>query len=316
MEGKGVKQVVFLVLVAVVVGVVFILIQNADIVVQNLPLIVLAIVVMFLIARFDYLIMLKDYERAVIFTFGKVSRVGGPGWTVIFPPFESMVRVDLRTRAIDIPKQDIITKDNIEVVIDAVIFIRVNKDNASVINSVVQVDNYVEASKLYVIGLIRDKAGSLELNELISQIEGLNVSLREGLEKLAKQWGVVVAEASIKDINIPRTVLESMHEQKAAVQRKLARMEGAKAQQAEIEAVKAAAEQLSDRALAYYYVKALEKLGEGKSTKFIFPMELTSLAKSLSSRRLSEDDIEGLMEKYAPVVKEIVKGAQKKKKKE
>ncbi len=305
MQAKELKQLIFIFLVVAVIAVLFVVLQNAAWVMQNLVIVVPALVIIYLIARYDYVLQLRDYERAVVFTLGRVNRVGGPGWAVVFPPLESYEVVDLRTRAIDIPKQDIITKDNIEVNVDAVIYLRVNKDNASVINSITAVQDYIQASKLFLMGLIRDKAGSLNLNELISKVSELNVSLKEGLEKIAKDWGVVVDEVTIKDINLPRAVIEAMHEEKAAEQRKLARIQGAEAHQAEIEAVKNAAENLSDRALAYYYVRALEKLGEGKSTKFIFPLELSRLAESLSGKNLSEGELESLMKKYAPLVKSL-----------
>ncbi|HZX19830.1 MAG TPA: SPFH domain-containing protein [archaeon] len=307
MAKEGAKQLIFLVLVVVVITIVFILLQNTDLIVDNILPIAILLIVLFLIVRYDFVLQLKDYERAVIFTLGKVNRVGGPGWAVLFPPFESGEVVDLRTKTIDIPRQNIVTKDNVEVNIDAVVYLKIGKDNASVINSVVEISDYIQASKQYVIGLIRDKAGSLTLTELISSIEELNKSLRTDLDRLASKWGVQVEEAAIKDIQIPKTVIQAMHEQKASVQRKLARMEGAKAHQAEIEAVKAAAEQLSDKALSYYYIKALEKLGEGKSTKFIFPMELTKLAQKLSSDELSETQVQKLLEKYLPLIKDLAK---------
>ena len=307
MANDGFKQLIFIILLAVVVTIIFILLNNSTLIVENIGVIALILIFFTLIIKYDYILQLKDYERAVVFTLGKVNRVAGPGWGLVFPPFESATQVDLRTKAIDIPKQDVITQDNIEVTIDAVIYLKISGDKEAVINSVTKVDNYVNASKLFVIGLIRDKAGSLELTELISQIEDLNLSLKEDLTRLAEKWGVVVEEATIKDINIPKTVIQAMHEQKAAVQRKLSRMESAKAHQAEIEAVKAAAETLNDKALAYYYIKALEKLGEGKSTKFIFPMELTKLASSLSKGDMSNTDIEGLLKKYSPLIKELVK---------
>ncbi len=285
----------------------FILINNFQFIVDNAFWIVPVLIILFLFAKFDYLITLRDFERAVVFRLGKVVRVAGPGWTLIFPPFESATIVDTRTRTIDIPKQNIVTEDNVEVTIDAVIYLRVKRDNASVINSVIEVVDYVRASEQFVIGLIRDKAGSLTLSELISSIEELNKSLKEDLEKLSLKWGVQVEEAAIKDIQIPKTVLNAMHEQKAAVQKKLARMEGAKARQAEIEAVKAATLELNDKALAYYYVQALEKLGEGKSTKFIFPMELTKLAQSFSGKDMSQDELKALMKKYAPAIKAFLK---------
>tara|TARA_Y100000310_G_scaffold345859_1_gene471616 strand:- start:9496 stop:10413 length:918 start_codon:yes stop_codon:yes gene_type:complete len=302
-----VKFFVFIILFVFAVTMLFILINNFQFIVDNAFWIVPVLIILFLFAKFDYLITLRDFERAVVFRLGKVVRVAGPGWTLIFPPFESATIVDTRTRTIDIPKQNIVTEDNVEVTIDAVIYLRVKRDNASVINSVIEVVDYVRASEQFVIGLIRDKAGSLTLSELISSIEELNKSLKEDLEKLSLKWGVQVEEAAIKDIQIPKTVLNAMHEQKAAVQKKLARMEGAKARQAEIEAVKAATLELNDKALAYYYVQALEKLGEGKSTKFIFPMELTKLAQSFSGKDMSQDELKALMKKYAPAIKAFLK---------
>ncbi|PIN85168.1 MAG: hypothetical protein COV47_03695 [Candidatus Diapherotrites archaeon CG11_big_fil_rev_8_21_14_0_20_37_9] len=311
MAADTTKSVIFLVLVIAVALFIFILIQNIDIITNNWGLVVFAIIVLYLIARYDYIVQLKDYERAVIFTFGKVTRVAGPGWTVIFPPIESASRVDLRTKTIDIARQDVVTKDNVEVTIDAVIYLKVNKDSASVVNSIVEVDDYVRAAELFVISTIRNKAGSLDLNALISQVDELNADLKKELERISKKWGVGVEEATIKDIQIPQTVLQAMHAQKAAVQEKLAQMERAKGQQAEIEAIKAAAENLGDKAISYYYIRALEKLGEGKSTKFILPLELTELAQSLSTRNLSKNDMATLFKEYEPMLKEFLKKAKK-----
>ena len=307
-EGEFKKQ-LFLVLLGGLAVVLFMLFRNVNLITQNLPIILVAVIIVYLLSRFDYVLLLKEYERAVIFRFGKVNRVGGPGWALNFPPFETYDVVDLRTQTVDIPKQDVVTKDNIEIVIDAAIYLKVKKDNASVINSVIEVDDYIEASETFVVGLIRSECGKLELSELIFKIEELDKNLKDDLEGLAARWGVEVEGAVIQDIQIPKTVLDAMHEQKAAIQKKLARIEAAQGHQAEIMAVKEAAQQLNDRALAYYYVKALEKLGEGKSTKIIFPMELTNLAKALSgNREMSSEQIESLMEKYAPVVKSLVGG--------
>ncbi len=305
MADNNTKSIIFLGFVILIVVFVFLLLQNAEFITENALLVGLILVFLYLIAKYDYILQLRDFERAVIFRFGKVNRVKGPGWTMVFPPAENYTTVDLRTKTIDIPRQQVITKDNVEVTIDAVIFLKVSKETSAIINSVIEVDDYTKASKLYVIGLIRDKAGSLELTELISQVEELNTSLKEDLEKIAKKWGVIVEEASIKDINIPREVMQAMHHQKAAVQKKLARMEDAKGHQAEIEAIRAAAENLGDKAIAYYYIRALEKIGEGKSTKFILPMELTNLAKSLSGKS-GEENVEQLLKDYAPVVKNLL----------
>ncbi|HZX33974.1 MAG TPA: SPFH domain-containing protein [archaeon] len=311
MKAENVKSLAFLAVFAVVIFALFLLIQNTSLITGNLWWIAPALAVLFLVSRYDYILQLKDYERAVIFRFGKVNRVGGPGWAVLFPPLESFEHVDLRTKVIDVPRQDIITKDNIEVNIDAVIYLKVNKDNASVINSIVEVEDYVKASQLLILSVLRDKAGSMTMAELISNVEDLNKAIKEELERVSKKWGIGVEEAAIKDINIPKTVLEAMHEQKAAVQRKLARIELAEASKAEINAIKEAAENLSDKTVAYYYIKALEKLGEGKRTKFIFPMELSRLAETISGSKASDEQLESLMKKYLPLVKELAKKGKK-----
>lgn len=303
---KQIKQGIFLILVFSVILVIFAAIQYQEAVINNIFWIGLAIIILFLIWKFDFIIMLKDYERAVIFRFGKFHRVGGPGWALITPPFESYKQVDLRTQTLDVPKQDVITKGNIELMIDAIIYLKIGKDEQSVKNSVLEVENYREASRLYVIAMIRDLVGSMELSEVVSNIEALNEKLKEELKKIATGWGVIVDAVEIKDVQIPKTVLDAMHMEKAAVQEKLARIEKAAAHKAEIDAVKTAAEQLSDKALAYYYIRALERLGEGKSTKFIFPMEISKLADAVTGKvsgKERDKTIEEMFRQYEPAIK-------------
>ncbi len=309
---KGLKQSFFLALVAVIAVSAFLVFSNASLVLGNAVWLIIALMLIYLVAKYDYILQLKEYERAVTFRLGRVNRVGGPGWALIFPPLESYKLVDLRTNTIDIPKQDVITADGIEIRLDAAVYIKVKDDNQSVINSVIEVKDYIKASELFVLGMLRAEAGKLTLNELIARVDELNMNLNKSLEELARKWGVDVEEAIIQDIDIPQTVLEAMHQQKAAVQKKLARIEEAQGHQAEIEAVKAAAQQLDDKTLAYYYIKALEKLGEGKSTKIIFPMELAGLAQNLLGRKgVSGSDLEELLRKYEPIVKEIAEGRKK-----
>lgn len=282
---------------------------------KNLGIVAFAAIILFLVWRFDFILQLKEYERAVIMRLGKVNRVGGPGWTIVLSPLESYKVVDLRTRTVDIPPQDVITKDRIAVKIDTVIYLKVNSDNQSVINSIVQIDDYIRASELFVIGLIRDECGSLTLDELISNAEPINKSLKEELGKLSMKWGVSVEEATITEVKPPEDVQAAREEQQIAAQKKLARLESAEAHKAEIGAVRDAAEKLSDKALAYYYVKALGRLGEGQSTKIIFPMELTELAKAISGKREApQQDIEALLRQYLPIVKGLAKGKMQAKK--
>lgn len=310
MNASAIKQLIFIAIIILIMMLFFTVFAYQDFIVQNALAILVLLIFLFLIYKFDFIILMKDYERAVIFRFGKINRVGGPGWAVILPPIESHRRVDLRAHTIDIPHQDVVTGDNIEVRIDAVIYLRVDKAPQSVINSVVEIRDYEKASNLYVIALIRNIAGSMTLQELISNIDQMNETMKKKLERITKGWGVICDSVEIKDVQIPKTIIDAMHLEKAAEQEKLARIEKAKAHQAEIDAVKQAAGELSDKALSYYYIRAIEKLGEGKATKIIFPMEVSKLASAISgqvSGQSSGESIEALVKKYAPLIAEFMK---------
>jgi regulator of protease activity HflC (stomatin/prohibitin superfamily) len=303
------KQWIFLTIIIGLITFIFILFLFKDEIIENLFWFILLLGFLLIITKFPVLLLLKDYERAVIFRFGKVNRVGGPGWAFIIPVIESHRQVDLRVKTIDVAKQDVVTKDNIEIKVDAVIYLKIKKDVQSVINSVIEVEDYQKAMQLYVIATVRNILGSFNLTEAISNIDELNRRLVSSLEKVSVNWGVRIDAAEIKDLEIPPTVLNAMHEEKAAAQQKTARIHLAEANKAEIEAVREAAEKLSDKALAYYYIQALEKLGQSSSTKFIFPMELTKLASLIGAGKtaVNENELTELFEKYAPLMKKIVK---------
>lgn len=312
MNEQHIKYLVFIFVIFIVLSFAVGIVSNVDSLVANGLWIVLALLFVLVVWKGDVLLMLKEYERAVIMRFGKVVRVGGPGWCIVLPFIERPTVVDLRTKTIDVPKQDVITNDNIELHVDAVIYMRVGKDKQCVINSVVEVEDYTNAIKLFIISGIRDTIGSMSLSEVISNTDSIAKKLRLQAEKIATGWGIEVVSVELKEVDIPKTVIDAMHEEKASVQRKLARMETAKAHEYEIETVKRAAEQLSDKALAYYYIRALEKLGASKSTKFMFPMEITKLAESISKGIGSEPAMEKMFEKYAPAVTALLSKDEKK----
>jgi regulator of protease activity HflC (stomatin/prohibitin superfamily) len=293
------KQLVFLSVIAVIILIVAAVYLYWTTLQFLLPFIILAILMILMFAKFDVLIMLREYERAVVFRFGKLHRVGGPGWFFMIPGIETFEMVDLRVQTLDIEPQDIITKGKIECKVDAVIYMRVGESKENVIKSVIRVEDYRRAAKIFVASTLRDVAGDMSLSELISKVESLNQQLKEKLQSISKDWGVLIDAVEIKDINIPKTVLDAMHDEKAAEQKKLARMEEALAHKAEIEAVKEAAAGLDDRALSYYYIRALEKMSEGKATKIIFPVELSRLA-DLVAGKIGTAGLKKEAEKLSP----------------
>jgi len=310
-ESHKIKQGIFLVIILIVIATVSLILTNQEMFAMFLFSLAVIFLLGFILWRYDFLLTLKEYERAVVFRYGKFARVGGPGWAFLVPVLESFAIVDLRTSTIDIPEQEVITKDEVVLKLDAVIYLFVNKDNESVAKSVVEIDDYKRAAEMYVQASIRDVAGQMTATELISNIQDLNERVRKDVEQIAKEWGVSVESVKISDIKLPREISDAMHEEKAQEQLKHARMQSALAHKAEIDAVKEAAEHLSDKALAYYYIRALEKLGEGKSTKFFFPTELTNLASAISGNvkeGMKASELDSLFKKYKPVIKKILEG--------
>ncbi len=286
MVGATFKYVIFLAIIVLILVIVGFIFTYSDFLLSNIYWLIILGVFLYVIWKFDFILQLLDYERAVVYRFGKVNRVGGPGWAFIWPIIETYAKVDLRTKTIDVEKQDVVTKDGIELSVDAVIYLKVKKDRQSVVNSVIEVEDYTMAAKLFVISSIRDVIGAMLLSEVISHIEIINAQIKENLESISTNWGIAVESVEIKDVQIPKIVLDAMHEEKAAVQQKLARMEKALAHKAEIEAVKEAAASLDDKALAYYYIKAIETMSHSKGSKVFFPAEFSKLAQAFSSSQI------------------------------
>ncbi|MDD5163055.1 MAG: SPFH domain-containing protein [Candidatus ainarchaeum sp.] len=311
-ESHKIKQGIFLLLIVLIITIIYLAFTNMTFFAYILLSVSILFILGFLIWRYDFLLTLKEYERAVIYRFGKVVRVGGPGWTFVLPIIESFKIVDLRTHTIDIPPQEVITSDKIVLTIDAIIYLYVKPDNQSVVKSVVEIKDYEKAAEEFVKSTVRDVSGTLSFTELITNISEFNKRVLSEIEKIAEAWGVTVEAVQISNIKIPKELEDALTNQKAAEQQKFARSQLADAHKLEIEAVKAAAEQLSDKALAYYYIRALEKLGEGRSTKFFFPMELTKLAEAIGGTLASRatlkdsDELESLFKKYKPALKKIL----------
>ncbi|MFA7576207.1 MAG: SPFH domain-containing protein, partial [archaeon] len=187
------------------------------------------------------------------------------------------------------------------------------------------VEDYRQASTMYVIAALRDIIGDFELTEVITNIEKINSDLKQALIEIGKDWGIKVTSVELSEIKIPQDILEAMHQQKAAVQKKLAVYELAESEKAKILAVKDATDQLSDKTVIYYYLKALEKMAEGQSSKIIFPMELTSLLEKvtdnigqtkgkLNPNALEKGINEKSLEKFLPFIQGYINSEKNKKK--
>ncbi len=306
MADKNFKYVIFLIVIIFIFIMLGSIVTFSQVIIENWYWFLILIIFLYFITTYEVLLKLIDYERAIIYRFGKVNRVGGPGWCFILPFIETYNLVDLRTVTLDVPKQDVVTSDGIELIVDAVIYIKVKKDKQSVVNSVIEVEDFKEASTLFVISSVRDIVGSMTLSDVISNIEIINAQVKENLERISKEWGLAVESVEIKDVQIPKTVLDAMHEEKAAVQQKLARMERALAHKAEIEAVKEAAGDLDQKALTYYYIKAIEGMSKNKGSQVFFPAEFSKLAGVFASSKAEVPQLEKANQNYKKVLKEYI----------
>lgn len=236
-----------------------------------------------------------EFERGVVLRFGAFNRVVGPGWVFIFPFVEKYMAVDMRVQTSDITPQNVVTNDNIRLDIDAIIYMRV----VDAAKAVLTIKNYISAAIGYTQAHLRDVIGKLPLADVISKVDEVNFLLRKGLEEISKDWGIEIVKVEIQSVELPEVVVQAMHERKSAEQLKLATEQRAKARQLMIDAVREAAGKLSSPALSYLYMDALKKIADGKSTKIIFPMEITRLAEGIFSKLITEKGVPVPPEKAA-----------------
>lgn len=233
----------------------------------------------------DYLVEFREYERAVVFRFGRFNRVAGPGWVLVLPIIEKFVKYDLRTHTSDIPPQSVITKDGVDLKIDAVVYLRVI--DAKKAELYVEED-YRYAVEEFVKGKIRNVVGEMELKDVYGQISKMNRILRDGTRKVAQKWGVEIEDIELKGVQPPTDVVDALKAQEIAERLKLAAVEKAEALKITIDAIQKAAGQLNDKALAYLYMQSLEKIAAGPANKIIFPLEFSRLAERISGKIAKE----------------------------
>ena len=230
----------------------------------------------------DYIVEFKEYERCVVFRFGRFNRVAGPGWVLILPIIEKYVKYDLRTHTSDIPQQAVITKDGITLNIDAIVYLRVIDPKKA---ELYVEEDYRYAVEEFVKGKIRNIVGKLELSDVYGRIAELNQNLRDEARKVAQNWGVEVEDVELKGVEPPPNVVAALEAQEIAEREKMAASERAEAVKIKINAVKEAAGELNEQALAYLYMQTLQQLSTGAANKIIFPLEFTKLAERLVSTK-------------------------------
>jgi regulator of protease activity HflC (stomatin/prohibitin superfamily) len=236
------------------------------------PVLLFGIIVV-LIWLFNSLNVLREYERGVIFRIGRLlPEPKGPGLIWVFFPIDRIVRVSLRTITMDVPTQDVITKDNVTVKVNAVVYFRVVDPR----RAIVEVENYLYATSQLAQTTLRSVLGEVPLDDLLSQREKLNLRLQEILDTHAGPWGIKVALVEIKGVDLPENMQRAMARQAEAEREKRAKIIHA---QGEFEASKMLSEAAGviatqPVALQLRYLQTLTEIGVEKNSTIIFPLPL------------------------------------------
>ncbi|ASJ16483.1 hypothetical protein A3L04_05040 [Thermococcus chitonophagus] len=245
-------------------------------------LFVIGIVVLFvLIFLASAIKIVKEYERAVIFRLGRVVGARGPGLFFIIPIFEKAVIVDLRTQVLDVPVQETITKDNVPVRVNAVVYFRV----VDPVKAVTQVRNYIMATSQISQTTLRSVIGQAHLDELLSERDKLNMQLQRIIDEATDPWGIKVTAVEIKDVELPAGMQRAMAKQAEAERERRARILLAEAERQAAEKLREAAEIISEHPMALQ-LRTLQTISDVASDKsnvivLTLPMEMLKLFKSL-----------------------------------
>jgi len=272
------RAIVFILVVAIGVSLALLLIGAAKIS-PGLALagLILAVAVAYL---FPSLEQIREYERGVIFRFGKFDRVVNPGLFVIFPSFESIIHVDLRERELEIKPVKLVAKDNISLTIDTVVLVKVTDPKKSVIT----VKNFEVAMADLVISELRAIIGKMSLEEILEQTENINLLVRQRIAAVSEKWGILVTRMEVERIILPEALDRSMTLARAAQEYKNKLRTEAEARKIAIEVLNDATKDLGDTTMTYLYLDALKTVGASKSTKFVLPVELSKFAEILAAK--------------------------------
>ena len=238
------------------------------------PLIVIAILVVIFLAAAVKIV--PEYQRAVIFRLGRVIGAKGPGLFILIPIIDKMVKVDLRTVTLDVPTQDIITKDNVSVSVDAVVYFRV----VDPVKAIVEVENYLYATSQIAQTTLRSVCGSVELDELLAEREKLNIQLQEIIDRQTDPWGVKVVAVELKKIDLPEELRKAMARQAEAERERRAKIITAEAEYQAAQKLADAAKILASEPLALQlrYLETIQNTVSKPGNTVLVPLPIEILS--------------------------------------
>jgi regulator of protease activity HflC (stomatin/prohibitin superfamily) len=236
----------------------------------SVPTIAILILILYLLSSIK---ILAEYERGVIFRLGRVlGKPKGPGVIFVFAPIDRIVRISLRLETLDVPPQDVVTRDNVSVKVNAVVYFRV----VDPIRAVLEVSNFLYATSQLSQTTLRSVLGEVELDELLSQREKINLRLQDVLDKHTDPWGMKVAMVEVKQVDLPDTMIRAIARQAEAEREKRAKIIHASGELAAAANLRDAAAMIQEQPVAIQlrYLQTLIDIGAEKNTTIVFPLPI------------------------------------------
>ncbi|HLF66048.1 MAG TPA: slipin family protein [Gammaproteobacteria bacterium] len=218
----------------------------------------------------------REYERGVVFTLGRFWKVKGPGLIIIIPIIQQVVRVDLRTIVMDVPTQDVISRDNVSVKVNAVVYFRVMDPEKSII----QVENYFEATSQLAQTTLRSVLGQHELDEMLSEREKINIHLQTILDKQTDAWGIKISLVEIKHVDLNESMIRAIARQAEAERERRAKVIHAEGEKQASQKLLEAAQVLGQQpeAIQLRYLQTLSNIATEHNSTIVFPVPMDILA--------------------------------------
>jgi regulator of protease activity HflC (stomatin/prohibitin superfamily) len=237
---------------------------------------ILVLIAILVIASFR---ILREYERGVVFMLGRFWKVKGPGLVLIIPAVQQMVRVDLRTIVMDVPSQDVISRDNVSVKVNAVVYFRVMDPQKAII----QVENFFEATSQLAQTTLRAVLGKHELDEMLAERDKLNLDIQQSLDAQTDAWGIKVATVEIKHVDIDASMVRAIAQQAEAERTRRAKVIHAEGELQAAEKLLQAAQMLSRQpeAMQLRYLQTLGSIAGDKTSTIVFPVPIDLLGQIL-----------------------------------
>ena len=243
---------------------------------------VIAVLILIVVLVFSAINVLNEYERAVVFTLGRFRGIKGPGLVLIYPIVQRMRKVDLRVIVLSVPKQDVITRDNVSVKVNAVVYFRIVDPGKAII----QVANAFDATSQVAQTTLRSVVGQHEMDDLLSQRDKLNTDLQRILDQSTEAWGIKVSTVEIKDVDLDETMVRAMAKQAEAERTRRAKIINAEGEKQAAQTLVEAAQALAaaPNAMQLRYLQTLADIAHERTQLLVFPLPLDLIKPLLGPR--------------------------------